>query len=193
MERAKKECILDAAVKAFARLGFKKASVDEIAREAGVAKGTVYLACESKEDLFFQSVHRELRTWIGEIARLVDPREPADELVGQIAEAGVAYLEAHPLVRDLLTGIYHGQLPGWADRFEELRALGRANAVEILRLGQRQGRFRKDLDVESIAEILQDMTLHGYMLQARSGTVDRPALRRRMQATLDLVLNGLRG
>ena len=55
MERAKKECILDSAVKAFAKLGFKKASVDDIARDAGVAKGTVYLACESKEDLFFQA------------------------------------------------------------------------------------------------------------------------------------------
>ena len=59
MERAKKDCILDSAAKAFARLGFKKASIDAIARAARVAKGTVYLACESKEDLFFQAVHRD--------------------------------------------------------------------------------------------------------------------------------------
>ncbi|MGZ5968756.1 MAG: TetR/AcrR family transcriptional regulator, partial [Polyangiales bacterium] len=63
MERAKKECILTEAGKAFTRFGFKKTSVDEIAKKAGVAKGTVYLAAESKEDLFYQVLHRELRAW----------------------------------------------------------------------------------------------------------------------------------
>jgi AcrR family transcriptional regulator len=44
MELAKKECILVEAARAFARFGFKKTSVDEIAKAAGVAKGTIYLA-----------------------------------------------------------------------------------------------------------------------------------------------------
>jgi AcrR family transcriptional regulator len=193
MERAKKDSILDAAVKAFERLGFKKASIDDIARVAGVAKGTVYLACESKEDLFYQAVHRELRGWLAEIARIVDPRVPADEMLGQIAEAGVAYLEAHPLVRNLLNGLHDGQFPGWVDRFEELRGLGRASAIEILKLGQRQGRFRKDLDVEAVAEILQDLTLQGYVFQSRERRKgDLARLRRMMKAALDMVLNGLR-
>src|SRR5436190_555554 len=61
MEQEKKETILDAATRAFARFGFKKASIEDIAKEAGVAKGTVYLACESKEDLYYQAVHREVR------------------------------------------------------------------------------------------------------------------------------------
>jgi len=44
--------ILDAATQAFARHGFKKASIDDIAARAGVGKGTVYLHFESKEALF---------------------------------------------------------------------------------------------------------------------------------------------
>jgi len=48
VEQAKKDCILLEAARAFARFGFKKASIDEIAKEAGVGKGTVYLAAESK-------------------------------------------------------------------------------------------------------------------------------------------------
>ncbi len=43
MDAAKKDCILLQAARAFARFGFKKASIDDIAREAGVGKGTVYL------------------------------------------------------------------------------------------------------------------------------------------------------
>ncbi len=89
MEREKKDCILRAAVKAFARFGFKKASVEEIAREAGVAKGTVYLACDSKEDLYYQALNREVRSWVAETAKLIDPRKPADQLLMSASLAGI--------------------------------------------------------------------------------------------------------
>ena len=196
VEREKKDCILVSAAKAFSRLGFKKASVDEIARDAGVAKGTIYLACESKEDLFYQAIHRELRTWVAETAKLVDPRKPADELLATVALAGVAYLDQHPLVRDLFLGGYNAQLPAWVDRFEELRALGRQNVIEILQLGIRQGRFRRDLDVDEVATLLQDLNSSTYVFHHhRWGHDDgtRAAkLARRVEAGLDLVLNGLR-
>lgn len=44
--------ILDAAAGVFARFGFKKASVEDIARRAGVGKGSIYLHFASKEALF---------------------------------------------------------------------------------------------------------------------------------------------
>ena len=48
----KREAILQAALGAFSRYGFRRAAVDDVAREAGVAKGTVYLYFDSKESLF---------------------------------------------------------------------------------------------------------------------------------------------
>src|SRR5262249_16121766 len=51
-ERAsKRERILEAAIKVFAEKGFFGAKVSEIAREAGVADGTIYLYFKSKDDL----------------------------------------------------------------------------------------------------------------------------------------------
>ncbi|MFY2563448.1 TetR/AcrR family transcriptional regulator [Corallococcus terminator] len=44
--------ILKAAGEVFARFGFKKASVEDIAKRAGVGKGSIYLHFESKEALF---------------------------------------------------------------------------------------------------------------------------------------------
>lgn len=44
--------ILNAAGEVFARFGFKKASMEDIARRAGVGKGSLYLHFESKEELF---------------------------------------------------------------------------------------------------------------------------------------------
>jgi AcrR family transcriptional regulator len=48
----RREQILEAAVKVFARRGFGNATVAEIAEEAGVAAGTIYNYFESKEELF---------------------------------------------------------------------------------------------------------------------------------------------
>ncbi len=150
MELAKKECILMEAARAFARFGFRKTSVDEIARAAGVAKGTIYLAAESKEDLFYQALHREVRQWVGEVSGLIDPRRPADEL----------------------------------------RSLGWQNVVEILRLGIKQGLFRDGLDVERVAQTLQDTQIAGYLFHGGRGVTEE--LMARFEAGLDLVLTGPR-
>lgn len=188
----KKERILEAAGRAFAHLGFRKTSIDQIAKAAGVAKGTIYLACKSKEELFYQTLHRDLRAWLATVATQIDPRVPADELLTRVAVSSLAYLDSHPLVHDLIVGLHDGMLPAWTDRFDELRALSHANVVEILELGVRQGCFRDDLDCEETARILQDLQLGGYVVSKRSGTIDPKLRARRMKAALDLVLNGLR-
>jgi AcrR family transcriptional regulator len=191
VEREKKDCILRAAVRAFEKFGFKKASVDEIARDAGVAKGTVYLAAESKEDLLYQALHREVRSWVAEISTLMDPRKKADELLVECAQASLQKMHSKPLVRDLFLGVMTGQLPGWADRLDELRGLGRSYVEEILRLGVKQGVFRDELDVEEVATVLQDVQLIGCMRAMQEG-LDGAKIQRRLKAGLDLVLNGLR-
>jgi AcrR family transcriptional regulator len=48
----KREAIFDAALELFGRYGYRRTSIDDIARAAGVAKGTVYLYVENKEALF---------------------------------------------------------------------------------------------------------------------------------------------
>ena len=48
----KRDAIMDAAIEVFGRSGLDGANVDEIARTAGVAKGTIYLYFKSKHDIF---------------------------------------------------------------------------------------------------------------------------------------------
>ncbi len=48
--------IMQAALKIFSRKGYSPAAVDELAREAGIAKGTLYLYFQDKEDLFFSTI-----------------------------------------------------------------------------------------------------------------------------------------
>ena len=48
----KRDAILAAGLELFGRYGYRRTSIDDIARAAGVAKGTVYLYVENKETLF---------------------------------------------------------------------------------------------------------------------------------------------
>lgn len=190
MNPSKKECILVEAAKAFARFGFRKASIDEIAKEAGVGKGTVYLAAASKEDLYYQVLHREIRAWQSECARAIDPRVPADQLLGQLLALSLQRLGSRPLVSELLQGDSFRLLPDWAERLAELRALGRANLVEVLKLGVRQGVFAKELEVETVAALLQDFQLSAWV--ARPAGITPGEVVHRAKVGLSLVLDGLR-
>ena len=52
--------VLEAARRIFARLGYAATNVEEIAKEAGMAKGTVYLYFKSKEEVFAAVLARDL-------------------------------------------------------------------------------------------------------------------------------------
>lgn len=190
MDPVKRERILDAAGELFARFGFRKTSIDEVAEAANVGKGTVYLVCRSKEDLFYQVVHRELRAWVAEIGAMIDPRQPADALLVRCSLTSFQYLQDRPLVRDLLLGNHEEMLPLWVNELEDLRAIGRRNTAEILELGVRQGRFRRDLDVATVAKILQDVHAMGLLVGFRE---KKPLDEQVRLATVavDLLLNGL--
>lgn len=181
-----------AATASFVERGFQKTSIDDVAASAGVGKGTVYLACESKVDLFYQCVMADLHAWSAQIARFVDPRNPASEILITMARTGVVYLADHPLVRDLYAGAHEGLFPDWTERFAELRTMGRATVADVLRLGIRHGEFRADLDVEETAALLQDLQHASYTRYGHEWAKDVSKAERRIAAMLTLVLDGIR-
>jgi AcrR family transcriptional regulator len=193
MDRSKHECIIVSAAKSFARWGFKKASVDEIARDAGVAKGTVYLAAENKEDLLYQAMLHELREWNAQMNKLIDPRKDALELLSELAQAGLASLPDRPLLKQLFEGEMHALLPRWHDRFDELTRMGRRSTVDVLQLGVKQGRFRADLDAEETAVLLMDMQIATMLFHNRETPDRQERLMRRLAAAMALIERGLTG
>jgi AcrR family transcriptional regulator len=56
--RTRIEQIADAALRRFARYGFKRSSMDDVAREAGLAKATIYLHFKGKDDVFRAMIAR---------------------------------------------------------------------------------------------------------------------------------------
>ncbi|SIQ13652.1 transcriptional regulator, TetR family [Rhizobium sp. RU35A] len=76
---AKREQILEGAKAVFMRLGFDAASMNDITREAGVSKGTIYVYFDSKDDLFAAIMEQE-RTRLAESMRdILDGSEAVEE------------------------------------------------------------------------------------------------------------------
>ena len=98
----KRARILDAAVKVFAERGFHSATVAEIAREAGVADGTIYLYFKSKDDLLLR-LFDEKMTALVEEARTALAKEPdAPARLRRFIHLHLALVEKNPDLASVL-------------------------------------------------------------------------------------------
>jgi AcrR family transcriptional regulator len=98
----RREEILDAAVEAFGRKGFSGTSVSDIARAAGIAKGTIYLYFGSKEEIFGAILTE--RSFVPQLAHLPeDGPASLEEALRTIAEDYLAFMKDHyPIFRMVL-------------------------------------------------------------------------------------------
>ncbi|MBN1251640.1 MAG: TetR/AcrR family transcriptional regulator [Bacteroidales bacterium] len=71
--------ILNVATNIFSRFGFHKTTVDEIARMAHKAKGSIYYHFKSKEDLFELVVEKEFQTLKSELLKAIETSKTAKE------------------------------------------------------------------------------------------------------------------
>jgi AcrR family transcriptional regulator len=90
--------IIQAANRVFAERGFDQATMDEIAREAGVAKGTLYLYYPSKQDIYWAALRRGALELAAQTAEAVAAAAGAEEKVRAFIAARLRYFEQH---RDL--------------------------------------------------------------------------------------------
>jgi len=81
MKQDKLESILETAKKMFARYGLKKTSIDEVARAASVAKGTIYSYIGTKDMVYLEVLNREVDGIIEGISSAVERElSPTDKL-----------------------------------------------------------------------------------------------------------------
>ena len=150
----KREAILRAAIKVFARRGYFNAKVADIAREAGIADGTVYLYFKSKDDVLHSVFDRAMEEFISEGKReLAGIGDPGAKL-RRVAELHLERLGAD---RDLAV-VFQVELRGSTKHMQEFSAAGFAEYLDIIRRtiaeGQSSGVFRSDIKPVVAAKIL---------------------------------------
>jgi AcrR family transcriptional regulator len=89
----RREEILEAAHRVFAKKTFREATVDDIAAAAGVAKGTVYLYFRSKDDLYWAALHQGLDRLHANTATALDRAASARGKVRAFVETKVRYFD----------------------------------------------------------------------------------------------------
>lgn len=100
-KRERRDTILDAALKRIDRGGFDAIAMAEVARDAGLAKGTLYLYFQTKEELFLGLLERLLDQWLDELDTALastSGRMPAAALTRLFADS----LTQRPPLRRLL-------------------------------------------------------------------------------------------
>src|SRR5215218_11182606 len=78
---ARRAAILEAALEEFTARGFEAARLDDVAKRAGVAKGTIYLYFADKETLFQELVRSMVHPVLGTLEKLREVDIPARVLV----------------------------------------------------------------------------------------------------------------
>lgn len=150
----KREAILRAAIKIFARKGYFTSKVADIAGEAGIADGTVYLYFKSKDEIlhsiFDQAMERFIAEGRDELAKIDSPVER----LRKIAELHLQRLGAD---RDLAV-VFQVELRGSTKYMQEFSAAGFHDYLEVIRKtiedGQNSGVLRSDIKPVICAKIL---------------------------------------
>jgi AcrR family transcriptional regulator len=98
--------ILQAAHHVFAEKGYELATIDDIARRAGVAKGTVYLYYRSKSEVYWAALERGLVCLRDQARALLEGSEPIERKIQAIIASKLRYFEEN---RDFFR-IYYSEL-----------------------------------------------------------------------------------
>lgn len=77
----KRRQIMQGAYRVFLRMGFDAASMNDITREAGVSKGTIYAYFKGKDELFEAVVEEERSRATGDLLECLDPGRPVAEVL----------------------------------------------------------------------------------------------------------------
>jgi TetR/AcrR family fatty acid metabolism transcriptional regulator len=185
----KRERILTAATKTFARRGFFNAQVADVARAAGVASGTVYLYFRSKDDLLVSIFERTMRGAIAEGRAALEGLDPEASL-RRIARLHLERLGAD---RDLAV-VFQVELRGTTKFMERFSATYVREYLGIIRdvitNGQVRRVFRAGMNPTLVAKALfgaLDEMATNWVLSPRTYDLAADA-----DPIVDLILHGVR-
>jgi TetR/AcrR family transcriptional regulator, fatty acid metabolism regulator protein len=167
----KREAILRAAIKVFASKGYFNSKVADIAAEAGIADGTVYLYFKSKDEILHSIFDRAMAEFIAdgkkELATLTSP-------TAKLTRIAELHLEKLGADRDLAV-VFQVELRGSTKFMREFSAAGFGEYLDIIRQtiedGQRTGAFRADIKPIVAAKIVYgalDEMVTNWVLSKRS-------------------------
>ena len=180
------EHILDTAAALLVRWGFRKTTVDDVARAAGVAKGTIYLHWKDKNELFRAALMRSQEQVNAEMRQRI-AADPEGGLPHRLWTHGMLAALANPLTAAVLKG--------QTDLFQGLRGAFEPATVQqmpgdyeayIVQL-QQAGLIRADLPVSIITFVTSALKVGLINTPDLYGPEQTPSLEQLTEAISDLI------
>jgi TetR/AcrR family transcriptional regulator, fatty acid metabolism regulator protein len=141
----KHQRILDAATRVFAQRGFFQSKVAEIAREAGVADGTIYLYFKNKDDLLISIFEVKMQEVISRFREAIVDVDDARSRLKCLIRMHLAEFQAHPD----LAAVFQVELRQSSRFMREYKKSELKQYLdligEIVEQGQQEGLFRPDI------------------------------------------------
>jgi AcrR family transcriptional regulator len=187
----RRDAILAAALAEFAARGFAATRLDDVAKHAGVAKGTIYLHFADKETLFQELVRLELSPVVGALERASQADIPLRQVADQLIEVFVREIFAtrrKDVIRLVLT-----EGPRFPKLAEFYYREVIARAMEAIRAIVRRAHQRGELNSDALVRFPQLLPAPGIVAVIWSGLFDRfePLdVGAMMRAYFDVLLGG---
>ncbi|MBI5558440.1 MAG: TetR/AcrR family transcriptional regulator [Deltaproteobacteria bacterium] len=166
----KQEKIVAAAVREFARQGYRKASMNTIVREAGIAKGSLYQYFRNKEVLFcfiFERFTLLVKKSVAEQGRALEAGTDAGSdffvQVRNVLLAGIAFIDLYPEYFQIyLKVLFEQDVPRREELLSQVRLFSREYFGPLGQLGQKSGAIRRDVPLDVVIFVL-DATLDRFL------------------------------
>ena len=138
--------LTETARKLFWKHGFRRVSVEEICRDAGVSKMTFYRFFPNKLELAKTVYDRVVDEGMTRFKKILAEDSPAAEKMKKILRMKME--GTHEISREFLTDFYTGQETGLKAHIEEKTKRAWSEIVNDIRNGQDKGWFRRDMKPE---------------------------------------------
>jgi AcrR family transcriptional regulator len=187
-----RDAILDAAGTLLGRFGYHKTTMDDLAREAGVARRTLYLHFRSKDEIFLARIDRVVERLIEQLRQLADGGGPSAALLHRMLVLRVMY--RFDVVKDYwssLDEIFQSLRKPYLERRQGYFASEAVVFSRVLHQGRERGEVHCD-DTLATARDLVTATnaLIPYSLSARELGA-RADVEREVMRLADLLVRGL--
>jgi AcrR family transcriptional regulator len=186
----RQERVLAVALEVFGRYGFRKTSMDEVARSADISRQGLYLYFASKEALFRAAVRQELDTALGDASRCLDEKGAALEArVGAALDAWLGRYVGSMLASDI-AGLLQNPAVQLGDMVDAASAAFDARlAGTIAAATAEKDRRRLGVTPEEITDALHTVA-QGAKYLANARAESRQEFVARMTTAVRVVLTG---
>ncbi len=193
----KRKKIMEAALKIFSKKGYSPAAIDEVAREAGIAKGTLYLYFQDKEDLFCSTILHVIDNLALLLQKNINEQMNPLEILKSLAFYQLKFFSQNRDFFGIFQTIINENLLSSHKKLFNLLLIRKQDLINyeinVIDRGKREGLIRSDIESEEIVNSFDGMVTNsikqmGYCNNNVNTGID---VEKKVKSIMQILLDGV--